>query len=104
MDIRMQSTQQLLDGIRAELGLATKYALAKRLGVSQATVRNWYDGATHPDDTLCMVLAELMDFDPACVLALVHANRQKYSRASLLWAQLYELAKINAAGHGRRVP
>ncbi len=94
---------ELLDDLKRHLSITSDYALAKHLGLSKTTTSNWKHGFSAPDDLECLHIAELANLSAQYVLALVHANRQKYRPAAPYWAQIFELAKAHALANGWRV-
>ena len=95
---------ELIDEAKFKGHLKSDYALAKVLLVSKSTVSNWQNGVAAPDDAQCLNLAFLCDLEPAYVLALVQANRQKYSPACHVWRQIFEAVYWRVcADNGKRV-
>lgn len=95
---------ELIDEAKFKAKIKSDYALAKLLDVSLATPRNWKIGFSMPDDLSSLKLAQLCDLEPAYVLALVQANRQKYSSAAHVWLQIFETVYWRVcADNGKRV-
>lgn len=86
----MNTTIQLLDSVKIKHGLASDYALAKKLGVSQPAVTKYRVHGQTMDDRACLKVAELLEIDAATVLACVHAERAKTEAEKTAWKLIYE--------------
>ncbi len=87
----MESTRAMLDALRARAGSDGKAAAL--FGVSQVTVSRWRAGRDFPTDEHALKLAELLEVDPAYVLALIRAERAKSSQARAQWQRVAERFK-----------
>lgn len=96
----MSGSIKLLDDAKVKLGIESDYALAKAMGVSKATVSNYYAGITHPNDDNCIWIAETLELPLPYVLAAVALSRNHYSRAVAGWEALYDLARRDAIEGG----
>ena len=56
------------------LGAPTAYALAKRTGWAQNTIRNWFKGGSFPDEAKCLEIAATLCAAPAVILCAVAAD------------------------------
>lgn len=81
-------TRQYLDELKRELGLPSDYALAKRLGIHQATMSNYRNGKRAFDATMCMRVAELLDIDPLRVIVDCEAERAARPDVRKMWEGL----------------
>lgn len=100
---QVPTINELLNDLKRKLNTPSDYGLAKHLGLSKSTLSNWSSGFAAPDDVACLLLALNGNLSAQYVLALVHANRQKYSAAAPQWAHIFELAKAHALANGWRV-
>jgi len=64
------------------------YALAKILPVRQQTISRYRKGAGFFDDKVCKTVAELLDLDPAQVIADVHAERTDDKEMKAIWKRI----------------
>lgn len=71
----MLTTVELLNRVKAAYDLRSDYALAKKLGVSAQRVSNYIRKKTFLDDKMSFVVAELLDLNPAYVVACTNMER-----------------------------
>lgn len=89
------TTQDYLDLLMAHFDVRTIYALAKRLGLSEVTVRNWSKGHTiGPDHAL--LIADTLGIDPTLILADMAAESAKSDRVRSTWAALADSLRSHA--------
>lgn len=86
----MNTSIQFLDAVKAKHGGISDYALAKLLSVSQPTVSRYRSKKGTLDDLVCFRVAELLELEPAAVLAAVHAERAKTEKEKTAWKLIYE--------------
>lgn len=84
----MQTTNDFLDMLKSRLGLASDYALSKFLGCGQSRISNYRNGRSHLGDEEALLMAELLEIDPAYILATVHAERAKGEVQKRVWADI----------------
>lgn len=92
----MQTTTELMDAARAELGVPSDYALAKAMNIDRAVVSKWRNGGTVGDEN-ALALADILDLDPLYVMAVCHGEREKKENVRRTWARLARLAKKGIA-------
>lgn len=68
-------TRSYIDQVKKALDIESDYALAKHLRVSKSTVSNYQKGITAFSDTVCHRVAEILQVEPAMVLALIELDR-----------------------------
>lgn len=82
-------TRNYLDQVKKALNIESDYALAKHLRVSKSTVSNYQKGITAFSDTVCHRVAEILQIEPAMVLALIeldrHAGASEKELATRTW-------------------
>jgi transcriptional regulator with XRE-family HTH domain len=71
----MQTTNEFLNAAKVKLHLPSDYALTKRLGLSENAVGNYRKGRTRLDDRVVIRLADILEVDPAYIMACVYAER-----------------------------
>lgn len=71
----MLTTVELLNRVKAAYDLGSDYALAKKLGVSVQRVSNYMRKKTFLDDKMAFIVAELLDLNPAYVVACSNMER-----------------------------
>lgn len=86
----MQTTSDFLDAVKAKRGLASDYALAKLLGITTSGVSAYRTKRTFLGDSQAIHVAELLEMDPAIILAAVHAERAKTEPEKAVWRHVFE--------------
>ena len=90
-------TTEFLDKVKEKYSLSSDYKLAKFLSIGQQTISNYRHGKTFFDDAVAIHVAELLDLDPAYVLACVHAERAKRPQVKEAWQIIADGARRGAA-------
>ena len=80
-------TNALLDRYADKFGLTTNYQIAKHLGCSQATIRNYRNHKTKMDPTTCVQVAEALRIDPMMVIAKMRLEAANNDREIGVWAK-----------------
>lgn len=78
-------TVDFLDALKARYEIASDYALAPFLGVSQQTISQYRAKPQYLDDKVAIKVAQLLDLHPGYVLACVHAERAKRPEVREVW-------------------
>lgn len=91
----MKTTLEFLEAVRAKLGGASDYAIAKEIGVTRATVSKWRNGHGGFDDETAVRVARILDIDPAAVATAAHAERTKNPEVRKMWATLADRFAVN---------
>ena len=68
------NTARITRALMAVLEAPTAYALAKRTGWAQNTIRNWFKGGSFPDEAKCLEIAAALRAAPAVILCVVAAD------------------------------
>lgn len=90
----MISTPELADLAKKKAGLASNYALAKKLGCSPSALLKWYKGGSM-DDKHALICADLADLDSRYVLDSIAAERAQRKNDTAL----FEFWKNRAMKH-----
>lgn len=90
-------TLELLDALAARYSLRSDYAIAKFLGVSKTTVNRYRHKMGQLGEEEAVKVAELLDLDPAQVLAEIQAERTNCPAAKAHWERLAQLASLKVA-------
>lgn len=93
----MQTTADFIEALKAKHGLKSNYAVAKFLNQTDTAVARWSKGSVTFSDEMAMHMAELLDFDPAYVVACVHAERAKTEAEKKLWERISNIHYAIAA-------
>lgn len=78
-------TNALLDRYADAEGLTSDYAIAKSLGCSKNTIRNYRKQKHKMDATTAVQIAERLRLDPLMVIAKVNTERSKNPRIRTVW-------------------
>lgn len=81
----MSNTIELLDRARKLCSPATDYQLAKRLDISHATISRCRHRHGTLDNKAAWKLAEMLEMEPAEVIALMEADRAKRPEDRQFW-------------------
>ncbi len=100
----MIKTITLLDTLKAAYGLTSDYQLAKKLCIKRATVSRYRNGLSFLDDKTSFEVAELLELDPAFVVAcanLERAERLDDEKAITFWKQYASIRKDATKWRGK---
>ncbi|WP_354682637.1 DUF3693 domain-containing protein [Cupriavidus necator] len=91
----MKTTLEFLEAVRAKLGGASDYAIAKELDISRSAVSKYRNGLGGFDDETAVKVARVLDIDPAAVVTAAHAERTKNPELRRIWASLADRFAVN---------
>ncbi len=98
----MKKTLDYIEAIKArykpDAGELSDYRVSKLLGIKPQSVSVYRTKGGTLDDTTALKVAELLDLDPAEVLANMHAERAKDEKVRKIWEALAEHLHSAAAG------
>lgn len=86
----MQTTIEFLDALKAKHGGISDYAIAPMLGITRGAVSKYRVGKDYLGDSTAIRVAELLEIDPAIVIASVHAERSKSEKEKAVWREILE--------------
>lgn len=86
----MNTTVQLLDAVKAKCELASDYALAKELELPCQSISQYRKEKNSFGDDTAIRVAEILELEPASVLAAVYAERAKTEKAKAVWKNVCE--------------
>lgn len=95
---KMKTTPEFIELLKAKHGLKSNYAVAKFLGQTDTAVARWSHGKGSFSDETAMAFADLLDIDPAYVVACMHAERAKHAKEKQLWERIATTMTGLAAG------
>jgi hypothetical protein len=84
----MQTTKDFIALLKTKHGLKSNYAVAKLLNQTDTAVARWAHGKNSFSDETAMQFADLLDLDPAYVVACMHAERAKLDAEKKLWERI----------------
>ena len=86
--MKLSTTVEFLDALRARLDIKSDYALRLSLDVTKAAVSDYRTGKSHFSDEVALRVAALLDLDPGYVLACIHAERTKRPLVRDAWEKV----------------
>ncbi|MFA7399130.1 MAG: hypothetical protein WCZ98_01485 [Sideroxydans sp.] len=84
----MKTTKDFIEMLKAKHGLKSNYAVAKLLNQTDTAVARWAHGKNSFSDETAMQFADLLELDPAYVVACMHAERAKLDAEKKLWERI----------------
>ncbi len=97
-------TNEYLDAVRERLNLSSDYKLAKVLKVHQTTISNYRHGRSAIADDVAVRVAELLQLDPARVLADMAAERSSSDQVRAIWSRVAATLSVAALAISASVP
>lgn len=88
----MKTTADFLDALRVKLDLPSDGRLAAFLGIHRQYLSRYRRNVITFDDEMAMKVADLLDTDPAYVVACMHAQRAKTVKEQKLWERIATLS------------
>jgi hypothetical protein len=96
--MRLETSQQLLERVRASLGEnVSYYRVSKVIGATDGTIANWRHGRSGIGREHVTRVAELLNEAPEYVLACVEHEREQDAGAKKLWRRIAERFGSHAA-------
>jgi hypothetical protein len=89
-DAPKMKTIELLDKLKAAYGLTSDYAAAKKMGITTQAISRHRNKLSTFDDKASFEIAELLELDPAQVVASMNLERAERSQNEKLisfWSQ-----------------
>lgn len=84
----MERTIDFMERLRSSIGGGSDYRLAKVLQVPPNTVGNYTKRGRTMDDAIAAKVAELLELDPAYVVACCHAERSTDVETTRIWERI----------------
>ena len=84
---------ELIEKAKAACGVDSDYALAPKLGLTRAAVSRWRRGVSLPSDETILKLAELLELDPAILLADFHARSSENPQVRKEWIRVRDILR-----------
>lgn len=83
--MKTKTTADFLNELKAKHGLKSNYALAKFLDQTDTAVARWAHGKGTFSDETALKISELLNYDPAYVMACMAAERSKDAKVKKTW-------------------
>lgn len=83
-----KTTVEFLNAIKDKHGIQSNYALARKLGQTDTSIARWAHGKGSFSDETCLHVADLLEIDPAYVVACIHAERAKHEAERNVWERI----------------
>jgi len=84
----MKNTADFLDALRVKLDLPSDGQLADHLGLHRQYISRYRRLTVTFDDEMAMHVADMLEIDPAFVVACMHAQRAKRTEEKQLWERI----------------
>lgn len=88
----MKTSKEFLQEVKTRHHLPSDGQLAKILGHTRSSISLLMQGKNYLGDDTAMKVAELLNLDPAYVVACIHAERAKHEGERKLWERIAALA------------
>jgi transcriptional regulator with XRE-family HTH domain len=98
----MKTLSAMLDALAERAGSDRK--IGPMLGASMGAVTQWRTERSYPDDDKARKIAELLDLDPAYVLAVIHGERAKSDATRAAWRRVADAFGFDKARAARTPP
>lgn len=86
----MSTTCAFLDAVKVRKALPSDYALAAELGITRSAVSRLRNRKDFFGDSTAIRVAELLEIDPAIVVAAAHAERAKKPEERAVWESMIQ--------------
>lgn len=93
----MKTTLELIAELKEKTGIESDYAIAQLLGVTKNTISLYRNGKTYMGDELILKVADILESDPAYIMACIHAEREKNQAVKKIWERFATLTAGLAA-------
>lgn len=84
----MKTTNNYLDLLKAKRNLRSDYAISQLFGCDQSKITNYRKMRSHFGDSEAILMAQLLEIDPAIVLANIRAERAKDEVQKRVWLDI----------------
>lgn len=81
----MNKSAELMDALKAKIGIESDYALAKKLGVNQARISAYRHGKEKPDFYICVKAGIFLNLDPVKIAAEIELEKEKNEERRGFW-------------------
>jgi len=95
--MKLETSLELLERVRAHLGNVSYYRVAKVLEVSETTVLAWKSEKGGIGRDTALRVAELLDEPPEYILACIEHEREPSAGVRRLWKRIAEAFRSKAA-------
>src|SRR6267142_4341233 len=95
--MKLETTQDILERLRARFEGCSYYRLSKTLGISEPTIANWKHGRSGIGREHVTRVAEALDESAEYILACVEHEREQDAGAKKLWQRIAAKFRTRAA-------
>lgn len=92
-----KTTIEFLNAIKKKYDITSNYGLARKLDQTDTDIARWMKGKNTLGDEAALKVAELLDLDPAYVLACAHAERAKNDPEKAVWQRMADMVTEHRA-------
>ncbi len=82
------------DKAKKKLSFTSDYALARHMKVSRTAITNYRQGKRHIDEYTAFKLAEILDIDPALIIAEMKAETEKNPEKQAFWQEQLDIRRV----------
>lgn len=73
----MMDVSKYLDECKEKLNISSTYGLSKAMNIPENVLHYYYKGERSPDEYACFKMAEILQIDPAVVIAEIKTSTEK---------------------------
>ena len=93
----METMSSFVQKLKARYVVSSDYGMAKLLGLTRQAMSAHKNGRSKNfSESTAYRIAELLNMDPAYVIACLAAERSKDKRVAEAWRRIVELVRVNA--------
>lgn len=81
----MNKSAELMDALKAKMGITSDYALAKKLGLRTARISAYRHGKEKPDFYICVKAGIFLNLDPVKIAAEIELEKEKNEERRGFW-------------------
>lgn len=78
-------TSDLLDKIKEQTGIKKENQLAEKIGITPKRLNNYRSGLCKPDEEACFLIADIINEEPAAVIAIIRMDTVKEGEKLEFW-------------------
>ncbi len=90
--MKVKTSANFLDDLQNKLGVNSDYAVGKIMGMASQRLSHYRQLKGAFDDETCLKVADVLEIDPAYVVACAHHQREKSKQVKQLWEKIATLA------------
>ena len=84
----MKTTADFLDDLQKKLGVTSDYAVAGKMEMHRQHISHYRNLKGSFDDAMSLRVADILETDPAFVIACMHHQRSKQAEVKKVWERI----------------